>query len=88
MINFNGTIIIIGVFKKPVVFNLQQLWNKNINIHTGILNCYTLKEIVLKIENKEIIPKYLVSKTFNKNEMLKAYETFMNTDIFKVVVKL
>jgi len=47
-----------------------------------------LKELVLKIENKEIIPKYLVSKTFNKNEVLKAYETFMETDIFKVVVKL
>ncbi|MBH8622463.1 MULTISPECIES: alcohol dehydrogenase catalytic domain-containing protein [Spiroplasma] len=88
MVNFNGTIITIGVFNKSVVFNLQQLWYQNITVHTGILNVYTLDELVTKIEAKEISPMQLVTKAFNKNQVLQAYEAFMDKDIFKVVVKL
>ncbi|WP_425379224.1 hypothetical protein [Spiroplasma endosymbiont of Polydrusus pterygomalis] len=88
MINFNGTIITIDFLKTPVVFNLQQLLSQNITVHTGILNAYILKELVAKIENKEIVPRQLVSKIFNKNEVLKAYENFMDKDSFKIVVKL
>lgn len=62
MVNFNGTIITIGVFNKPVVFNLQQLWYQNITVHTGILNVYTLDELVAKIVAKEIAPMQLVKK--------------------------
>lgn len=64
LIDFNRTIISIGVFKKPVSFEIQDLWYKNITIHTGILNVTSLAIITKLIQNGNLIPNKLVSNTY------------------------
>ncbi|AGM24686.1 alcohol dehydrogenase catalytic domain-containing protein [Spiroplasma chrysopicola] len=88
LLGFNGTLVTIGVFKNPVTFFLNELWYQNITIHTGILNVYTLPELLAKIENQEIAPHKIVSQIYDKDEVLTAYHAFKNKDLFKIVVKL
>ncbi|AHF57274.1 alcohol dehydrogenase catalytic domain-containing protein [Spiroplasma eriocheiris] len=88
LVGFNGTIISIGVFKKPVIFNLNELWYKNITIKTGILNNGATLEVINEILAKKLDPNVLVSQVYNKNEVMEAFNQFENKDYFKIVVKL
>ncbi|AHF60582.1 hypothetical protein P344_00710 [Spiroplasma mirum ATCC 29335] len=88
LVGFNSIIISIRLFKKPVIFNLNELWYKNITIKTGILNNGATLEVIDEILAKKLDPNVLVSQVYNKDEVMEAFNQFENKDYFKKVVNL
>lgn len=74
-----GRIANIGVHGVKVDLQLQDLWIKNINISTGLVNTNTTKALLEKIGRNELDPLKLVTHHFKFEDVLKAYEVFADS---------
>ncbi|ENY68626.1 Alcohol dehydrogenase [Metamycoplasma auris 15026] len=73
-----GHVSIVGVHGKPVDFNVQNLWIKNITITTGLVNTNTLPMLINAVSTGKLPVSQLITHKFNLSDMMKAYETFIN----------
>lgn len=71
-----GSIPVLGVHGKPVDFNLDDLWIKNIALTTGLVNTNTTPMLLKTVESKKLQPEQLVTHRFEFDEMLEAYDVF------------
>ncbi len=65
-----------GVHGKPVEFDLDKLWIRNINVTTGLVSTNTTPQLLKALESHKIEPEKLVTHYFNLSEIEKAYEVF------------
>src|SRR5690554_6026114 len=73
-----GHIANVGVHGKPVEFQLQDLWIKNITVRTGLVNTNTTPMLLKTVSSGELKPENLITHHFDLADMLEAYKVFEN----------
>ncbi|MHA2788501.1 zinc-dependent alcohol dehydrogenase family protein [Corynebacterium sp. S7] len=73
-----GNLAVVGVYGKPVDFELQKLWAQNIKVTTGIVNTNTIGMLLKTVQNSDLPIKELATHHFNWDELGKAWDTFYN----------
>ncbi|TVV77075.1 zinc-dependent alcohol dehydrogenase family protein [Streptococcus pneumoniae] len=76
VIGIDGTVANCGVHGKPVEFDLDKLWIRNINVTTGLVSTNTTPQLLKALESHKIEPEKLVTHYFKLSEIEKAYEVF------------
>lgn len=76
IISPGGRIANVGVHGKSVELHLENLWIKNINISTGLVNTNTTPMLLKTVASGKIQPEELVTHHFHFNDVLEAYNTF------------
>ena len=76
IIGIDGTVANCGVHGKPVQFDLDTLWIRNINVTTGLVSTNTTPQLLKALESHKIEPEKLVTHYFKLSEIEKAYEVF------------
>lgn len=71
-----GHLANVGVHAKPVNFDLQNLWIKNLTITTGLVNTNTTAMLLKAFESGKVPVDQLVTHHFKFSEMEKAYDVF------------
>ncbi|CCH43860.1 L-threonine 3-dehydrogenase [Wickerhamomyces ciferrii] len=71
-----GRIANVGVHGKAVNFNIQDLWSQNITLATGLVNAYSIPELLEKVASNRADPSGLVTHKFTFDQMEESYETF------------
>ncbi|KAH3680509.1 hypothetical protein WICMUC_000297 [Wickerhamomyces mucosus] len=80
-----GRIANIGVHGVKIDLQLQKLWDKNIEISTGLVNTYSILDLLNKIDGNFLNPLKLITHHFKFDEILKAYEIFENSEREKCI---
>lgn len=80
-----GRIANVGVHGKPVDLQLQDLWIKNINISTGLVNANSTASLLEKVSTGVLDPSPLVTHRFKFDEIEKAYDVFSNAEKEKCI---
>ena len=78
VIAIDGTIANVGVHGKPVSFELDRLWIRNINVTTGLVSTNTTSQLLSVVETGKIQPQNLVTHYFKLSEIEEAYNVFRN----------
>lgn len=79
-----------GVHGKPVSFDLQDLWIKNITLSTGLVNANTTEMLLNVLKSGKIDATQLVTHHFKLSEVEKAYDVFKNAganNALKVIIE-
>ena len=76
IIGVDGTVANCGVHGKPVEFDLDKLWIRNINVTTGLVSTNTTPQLLKALESHKIEPEKLVTHYFKLSEIERAYEVF------------
>lgn len=83
IISVGGHIANLGVHGKPVEFDLQDLWIKNISLSTGLVNANTTEMLLNVLKSGKIDATQLVTHHFKLSEVEKAYDVFKNAEANK-----
>ena len=67
----DGTVANCGVHGKPVEFDLDKLWIRNINVTTGLVSTNTTPQLLKALESHKIEPEKLVTHYFKLSEIEK-----------------
>lgn len=71
IIGVDGTVANCGVHGKPVEFDLDKLWIRNINVTTGLVSTNTTPQLLKALESHKIEPEKLVTHYFKLSEIEK-----------------
>lgn len=85
-----GHIANVGVHGKPVDFNLQDLWIKNITLNTGLVNANTTDMLLEVLKGGKIDATKLITHHFKLSEIDEAYKVFKNAEenhTLKVIIE-
>lgn len=85
-----GHVANVGVHGKPVSFDLQDLWIKNITMSTGLVNANTTEMLLNVLKSGKIDATQLVTHRFKLSEVEKAYDVFKRageTNALKVIIE-
>jgi alcohol dehydrogenase len=74
-----GRIANIGLHGSKVDLQLQDLWIKNINISSGLVNTNTTKSLLKKVSDGVFDPSPLVTHHFKFDQIVQAYDVFENS---------
>ena len=69
IIGVDGTVANCGVHGKPVQFDLDTLWIRNINVTTGLVSTNTTPQLLKALESHKIEPEKLVTHYFKLSEI-------------------
>ena len=90
VIAVDGTIANCGVHGKPVEFELDRLWIRNINVTTGLVSTNTTPQLLKALESHKIEPEKLVTYYFKLSEIEEAFKVFgqaANHHAIKVIIE-
>ena len=90
VVSIGGHIANVGVHGKPVEFNLQDLWIKNITLNTGLVNANTTEMLLEVLETGKIDATQLVTHHFKLSEIEEAYKVFKaaeENNTLKVIIE-
>lgn len=90
IIAVGGHVSNVGVHGKPVGFDLQDLWIKNITMSTGLVNANTTEMLLNVLKTGKIDATQMVTHHFKLSEVEKAYDVFKNAgknNALKVIIK-
>jgi alcohol dehydrogenase len=73
-----GNVANVGVHGEAVRLDLQDLWIKNINISTGLVNTTTLGMLLKLVAQQKLPVEKFVTHRFALDDVVSAYETFGN----------
>ncbi len=91
LVNAGGHVANVGVHGQPVELELEKLWIKNINISMGLVNTNTIPQIIKAVASEKINPKALITHRYKLDEILKAYDIFLNAareKAMKIVIEV
>lgn len=88
-IAIGGHISVVGVHGKPVDFHLEKHWINNITLSTGLVNCFSVSELLEKI-GKGLIDTNVFSNPEHRdfkfsNMKTDAYRVFANAPQYKAL---
>lgn len=90
VVSIGGHISNVGVHGKPVTFNLDDLWIKNITLSTGLVNANTTEMLLEVLKSGKIDASKLVTHHFKLSEVEEAYRVFKNAEehhTLKVIIE-
>src|SRR6204780_1310642 len=90
MVTAGGNIANIGVHGKKVDLHLENLWDRNIEITTRLVDTATIPMLFKTVASRKIDPTLLITHRFKLDRILDAYETFGNaakTKALKVIIE-
>jgi alcohol dehydrogenase len=73
-----GVIANIGVHGKPAMLHLERLWSHNITLTTRLVDTVTTPMLLKMVKSGKLRPKQFITHRFSLNDIMKAYDTFMN----------
>lgn len=75
-----GNIAVVGVHGKPVEFQLQDMWIKNLTVTTGLVNANTTGVLIKAVQNSDLSITSLPTHHFTWDQLDQAWETFSHAD--------
>ncbi|MGV0375639.1 zinc-dependent alcohol dehydrogenase family protein [Corynebacterium hadale] len=75
-----GHIAVVGVHGKPVDFELQKMWIKNLTVTTGLVNTNTTGMLLKAVQNSDLPISSLATHHFTFAELDQAWETFAHAE--------
>ena len=75
-----GNIAVVGVHGKPVEFDLQKLWIRNLTITTGLVKTDSTAMLLKAMQNTDIPLGELATHHFSFQDFEKAWDVFLNAD--------
>lgn len=75
-----GNIAVVGVHGKPVEFQLQDMWTKNLTVTTGLVNANTTGMLIKAVQNSDLPITSLATHHFTWDQLDQAWETFSHAD--------
>ncbi|MGV9196204.1 zinc-dependent alcohol dehydrogenase family protein [Arcanobacterium canis] len=85
-----GHIAVVGVHGKPVEFELQKLWIRNLTVTTGLVSANTTGMLLKSVQNSDLPIEKLASHHFSFAGIEKAWDTFIHandTQAVKVIIE-
>lgn len=73
-----GHIANVGVHGKPVQFDIDRLWIKNITLTTGLVSTNTTPMLLKTVHSGRLKPEQLITHRFKLDDIMQAYEVFGN----------
>ncbi|MFE9650334.1 zinc-dependent alcohol dehydrogenase family protein [Streptomyces sp. NPDC006365] len=89
MVRPGGHVANVGVHGKPATLHLEDLWNKNVTITTGLVDTYSTPTLLRMMAAGRLPASPLVTHTFPLERMEEAYDVFSragDTGALKVVL--
>nr|WP_219905419.1 zinc-binding dehydrogenase [Actinopolyspora mortivallis] len=71
-----GRIASIGVYGEPATLHLEELWNRNITITTGLVNTHSTPRLLSLLTAGLLPVSELATHTFALPDIMEAYDTF------------
>ncbi|MGI8609806.1 MAG: zinc-dependent alcohol dehydrogenase family protein [Candidatus Dormibacteria bacterium] len=84
-----GHVANIGVHGKPAVLHLEKLWARDITVTMGLVDTYSIQQLLSLIEGGRLDPTILVTHRFPLGDAMAAYDAFadaVNSKALKVVL--
>nr|WP_208317170.1 zinc-dependent alcohol dehydrogenase family protein [Canibacter zhoujuaniae] len=75
-----GNIAVVGVHGKPVEFELQKMWIRNLTITTGLVSANTTAMLMKAVRNSDLPIADLATHHFTWDQFEDAWEAFKNAD--------
>ena len=76
LVRAGGHIASVGVFGKPAILHLENLWIKNITITTGLVDTSSTPKLLQMLADGRIDTQPLITHQLRLDEMLNAYDLF------------
>ncbi|MGW1024727.1 zinc-dependent alcohol dehydrogenase family protein [Streptomyces sp. NPDC002577] len=89
MVRPGGHVANVGVHGKPATLHLEDLWNKDVTITTGVVDTHSTPTLLRMMAAGRLPVSSLVTHTFPPDEMEEAYDVFAraaDTGALKVVL--
>jgi alcohol dehydrogenase len=89
LIRPGGRVANIGVHGQPATLHLEKLWIRDVTITTGLVDTYTIPQLLALVSNGRLDPTPFVTHRFALGDTMDAYDTFAdaaNTGALKVVL--
>jgi alcohol dehydrogenase len=90
IVSAGGHLANIGVHGKPVVLQMQKLWDRSLTLTTRLVDTVTTPMLIKAFQSGRLQPGRLVTHRFALDDILNAYDTFGNASkhaALKVVLK-
>ena len=90
LIRPGGRVANIGVHGKPAALHLEKLWIKDVTITTGLVDTFSIPQLLRLIESGRLDPSLFATHRFALGDTMSAYDTFAdaaNTNALKVVLQ-
>jgi alcohol dehydrogenase len=89
LIRAGGHVANIGVHGKPATLHLEKLWIRDITVTTGLVDTYSIQQLLSLIQGGRLDPTILVTHRFPLSDAMAAYDVFgdaANSKALKVVL--
>jgi len=73
-----GHIANVGVHGKPVQFDIDTLWSRNITVRTGLVDTSTIPVLMRMLQAGKLEAEKMITHRFPLQDAMKAYDTFEN----------
>lgn len=73
-----GHLAVVGVHGKPVQFEIEKLWIRNVTVTTGLVSSFSTPELLKMVRSGKLEPKKMATHRFGLQDMMQAYDTFEN----------
>ena len=90
LIRPGGRVANIGVHGDPVTLHLETLWIRDVTITTGLVDTYTIPQLMKLIASGRLDPTIFATHRFGLGDTMAAYDTFADaayTGALKVVLE-
>jgi alcohol dehydrogenase len=90
LIRPGGRVANMGVHGKPVTLHLEKLWIRDVTITTGLVDTYTIAQLMRLVSSGRLDPTIFVTHRFALDDTMAAYDTFADaasTNALKVVLQ-
>ncbi|MGK2878103.1 MAG: zinc-dependent alcohol dehydrogenase family protein [Solirubrobacterales bacterium] len=90
LIRPGGHVANIGVHGKPASLHLEKLWARDVTITTGLVDTFSIPQLLRLIESGRIDPSLFATHHFALGDAMAAYDTFADaahTNALKVVLE-
>jgi alcohol dehydrogenase len=90
LIRPGGRVANIGVHGHGAILHLEKLWARDVTITTGLVDTYTIPQLMRLVSSGRIDPTVFATHRFALGETMNAYDTFVdapNTHALKVVLQ-
>src|ERR1039458_140508 len=90
LIRPGGRVANIGVHGQSATLHLEKLWIRDVTITTGLVDTYTIPQLLALVSNGRLDPSLFATHHFPLGETMAAYDTFAdaaNSGALKVVLQ-
>jgi len=90
LIRPGGRVANLGVHGAPAVLHLEKLWIRDVTITTGLVDTYTIPQLMRLVASGRLDPTIFATHHFALGDTMSAYDTFADaasTHALKVVLE-